>query len=108
MYGGEVFLVNVCISFNGDLKLHVNMPKRRIHPSTRGNALSSCENTMRFHDMESTRFLFFVRPSFSRSLLKDAIVQKSRGKSINIQCILSHFSSLRLHLQRKIMPRILL
>lgn len=65
---GEVFLGNVCISFNGDLKLYVNMPKRRIFSGTRavktsGNALSSCENTMRLNDMESTGFLFLCASS---------------------------------------------
>lgn len=65
---GEVLIGNVCISFNGDLKLYVNMPKRRICSGTRaiktsGNALSSCENTMRFNDMESTGFLFLCASS---------------------------------------------
>lgn len=58
MYRGEAFLENICSSFKGDLKLYVNMVKRRIYPSTRarqtsGKALSSCVNMMRFNDMES-------------------------------------------------------
>lgn len=93
---GEVFLGNVCISFNGDLKLYVNMPKRRIFSGTRavktsGNALSSCENTMRLNDMESTGFLFCVHPQ--QSPAKGSPCSKIQIKNLYIQYIMSNFSS---------------
>lgn len=106
---GEIFLQSVCISFNGDLKLYVNMPKGRIFSSTHaiktsGIALSSCENTMKFNNMESTGFLFCVHP-WQRP------AEGSPCSKIHIKIFIfsiCQISALLLHLQRKIMPMILL